>query len=70
MRTGPSRNDDNVLIRARFSVLFRSPMIFSIVFPETRVFEICFKKIQRSIGLLRKAVGFFEVGDPTSKSGS
>jgi len=45
-------------------------MIFSIVFPETIVFEICFKKIQRSIGLLRKAVEFFEVGDPTSKSGS
>ena len=70
MRTGLSRNHDNVLIGARFSVSFRSPMIVSLFFAETIVFEICFKKIQRSIGLLRKAVGFFEVGDPTSKRGS
>ena len=61
--------NDNDFLERRFSVSVRCAIPIFVIFPITRMCELCFKKGIRSIGCLSRSGDFFEVGNPSSKNG-
>ena len=61
MGTGSSVENDNEIMSSENVYVLRRATFDFVFFPETRMFELLFKKRIKSKVVLRKAVGFFEV---------